>query len=301
MRRSTNIRRCAILAAAILAASAIVARGAEVAAPEPIPLAETPHIHGVVVDPDNASRLVLVTPAGIYAATRDGRSIRVSEGTEDFRGFAPHPTEPHVFLSSGRATDGTNLGFVESRDFGHTWRQISPGLDGPVIFLATAISPADPNVIYGFYDAIHVSRDGGRTWRRSGPEPEETIGLAASAVDPDRLYAAAIGGLAVSSDGGVTWKPAAYEGQPASMVHTTADGTLYAYILGVGLVSTKEPTLSWTLLKDDGDAHRIRHLAIDPSDPARLYAVDFDGHVIESADGGRSWKIFPAEADNAPR
>lgn len=292
----------ALLASAIIAAGAAGGGRAEDNAAKPIPLSETPHIHGIAVDPNAPTRLFLATPEGLYAATRDGTSTRVSESADDFRGFTVHPADPRLLISSGRAPDGGNLGVIVSRNGGRTWRQLSPGFDGPVNFHAIAISRADSNVIYGLYDGIHVSRDGGMTWRRTGPEPEETIDLAASAVDPDRVYAAAVNGLAVSGDGGATWKAAAYEGRPASMIHISGDGTVYDYILGIGLMSAREPELSWTLLSRDTGVRRIRHFAPDPSNAARLYAVDIDGRVLESADGGRNWQMFPAgDGDGAGR
>jgi photosystem II stability/assembly factor-like uncharacterized protein len=158
------------------------------------------------------------------------------------------------------------------------------------------VSPADPKTIYGAYAGqLQVSRDGGQTWEVVGPAPEGLIDLAASSKDPGRLYAATQGGLLKSEDGGRTWQDAYWLRQPATMVHATSDGAVYGFVVGTGLIETREPTLGWqTVSRDAFGGDYILHLTADPTSRGQLYAVTFDPQsheqaVLASNDAGKTW------------
>jgi photosystem II stability/assembly factor-like uncharacterized protein len=107
------------------------------------------------------------------------------------------------------------------------------------------VSPADPATIYGAYAGrLQVSRDGGRTWQIVGAAPEGLIDLAASAHDPERLYAATQTGLLKSEDGGRTWQDGYWLRRPVTMVHTTPEGAVYAFVIGSGLIRRARPRLA---------------------------------------------------------
>ena len=206
-------------------------------------------------------------------------------------GFNPHPSDPAKLYASGHPAEGGNLGFIASTDNGRTWEQISPGADGPVDFHQMTVSPADPNTIYGAYDALQVSRDAGKNWAAVGPLPEGLIDLAASDKDPGTLFAATESGLLVSSDGGLTWETV-LEGAPVSMVELAPDGRIYAFMLGRGLLSAEENGLDFEIVSRDWGDRFLLHLAADPSDPARLFGATQEGAILASVDGGKSWTAF---------
>ena len=248
------------------------------------------HYHGLAVDPTDPSRLYLATHHGFYRVSADGTATRLSE-VQDFMGFTPHPTDPSVLYASGHPSNGGNLGFLMSVDGGTNWTQVSPGLNGPVDFHQMDVSPADPQVIYGAYDGIQLSRDGGKTWSMAGAAPEGLIALAASARSADRIYGATQVGLVYSDDAGATWQDAAFNGETVTMVATGPDDTLYAYVIGRGLMSAKEAEPgAWSPLSSDP---RIQlHLAVDGKDPNRLFAIAHKAGVIQSTDGGKTWQSF---------
>ena len=186
---------------------------------EIMPISELPqhtHIHGLAVDLEDFSRLLIATHHGLFRTRPDGKAERISE-VQDFMGFNLHPTDADRLYASGHPPAGGNLGFIASTDRGKTWAQISPGVNGPVDFHQMTVSRADPKTIYGVYGELQISRDEGKTWNLVGPTPPKLIDLSASAVNPDKLYAAAEAGLFVSTDAGKTWQ-ALIEGAPVSLV-----------------------------------------------------------------------------------
>jgi photosystem II stability/assembly factor-like uncharacterized protein len=156
------------------------------------------------------------------------------------------------------------------------------------------VSRADPGVIYGLYGSIQVSRDGGETWVVATAPPADTFDLAASAVDADLVYAATREGLMVSRDAAISWEPTGPAGQPASMVQVAPDGSVYAFVIGTGLIRAPGTALAWQPISNEFGSRILLHLAIDPSDSKRIFAVTQDGGIFASTDGGRTWGAFPS-------
>jgi photosystem II stability/assembly factor-like uncharacterized protein len=238
--------------------------------------------------------LFLATHTGLYLATSDGYARPVSETRVDFMGFTPHPTDAGILFASGHPAAGGNLGFIVSRDGGATWQSVSSGAGGPVDFHAMDVSSANPDVLYGLYGTIQISRDGGETWAVSGAPPADVFDLAASALDPDLVYAATRNGLMVSRDGAKSWQPTGPENQPATMVQVGPDGSVFAFIYGYGLVKAPGSALNWHLVNGGFGERALLHMAIDPTNPERMFAVADDGRIIASTDGGETW------GDHAP-
>jgi photosystem II stability/assembly factor-like uncharacterized protein len=290
-----SLRSLLLLAGLIVVAVGGVAYTLQPRASESFPLAELPqhtHVHGIAVDRQDPSRIFLATHHGFFVVTPDGTVARVSETRDDFMGFTPHPADPSIFYASGHPQRGGNTGFIVSRDGGEAWTQLSQGVNGPVDFHQMDVSKADPDVIYGAYRGLQVSRDSGRTWEIVGPGPAGLIDLAASSKDPDTLYAATEAGLQISMDAGRSWQATRITGQPVSLVEVTEDGRMFAFVLGRGLIRGEEGSPRWETLSDGfGDRIPI-HLAIDPSDPDRLYVVTQHSEVLASEDGGTTWRPF---------
>ncbi|WP_230534653.1 WD40/YVTN/BNR-like repeat-containing protein, partial [Microvirga roseola] len=232
------------------------------------------------VDRQDPSKLLIATHHGLFRAGADGKAERISE-VQDFMGFNPHPSDPKTLYASGHPAQGGNLGFIASTDQGKTWTQVSPGVNGPVDFHQMTVSPADPNTIYGSYKGLQISRDAGKTWTVVGSTPDKLIDLAASARDADTLYAATEDGLLISKDAGKTWKPQ-LEGAPVSLVEVTPDGTLYAFVIGRGLVRSAEEPLNFAELGNDFGGGYLLHLAVDSTNPDRLFASTGKGRVLTS-------------------
>lgn len=255
-------------------------------------LAEKTHVHGIAVDPKDPSRLLLATHHGLHIVSPDGTVEQVSETSDDFMGFTPHPSDASTFYASGHPEGGGNTGVIVSRDGGKSWAQLAPGAGGPVDFHSMAASKADPNVMYGSYRGLQVSRDGGETWENAGPGPAGLIDLAASAEDPATVYAATESGLQISMDEGQSWQPTKVAGQPVSLVEVAGDGRIFAFVVGIGLIVGEEGSPAWESLGNDFGEAILLHLASDASHADRLYAVTHKSEVLASRDGGRTWQRF---------
>ena len=270
--------------AAMLAAFGFPARAQSISVSE---LKDHTHIHGLAVDRLDPNCLLIATHHGLFRTAQNGK-VELISVVQDFMGFTPDPSDPATLFASGHPSGGGNLGFIASTDNGATWTQISPGVNGPVDFHQMTVSAADPKVIYGAYGRLQTSRDAGKTWAAIGPLPEKLIDLAASAKDVDTIYAATEGGLLVSPDGGRDWKPA-IEDAPVSLVEM-AGGTLYAFVVGRGLVRSAEGQLDFIAVGGDWSNQILLHLAVDPKNPYRVYVASHHGDVLVTNDGGATWK-----------
>ncbi|WP_292486985.1 exo-alpha-sialidase [Mesorhizobium sp.] len=239
------------------------------------------------MDREDSQKLLIATHHGLFRAGSDGTAELISP-VQDFMGFTPGPSDPRSLYASGHPAGGGNFGFIASADNGVTWNQVSPGADGPVDFHQMTVSSADPQVLYGAYGALQVSRDAGKTWSVVGPLPEKLIDLAASAKDADTIYAATEVGLSVSRDGGQTWETIV-DGAPVSLVEVTGDGSVYAFVVGRGLVRSAEAALNFAPLSSGLSDRILLHLAVDPMDKNRIFVASHQSDILASIDGGANW------------
>ena len=75
-------------------------------------------------------------------------------------------------------------------------------------------------------------------------------------------------------------------------VETTDDGTVYAFQAGAGLLKTTEPSLAWQRVNNGFGEAVLLHLAADPKNSERLFAVTEKSQVLASQDGGKTWSPF---------
>ena len=226
----------------------------------------------------------------------------------------PDPHQPRHLLA---VVEGdTDRGLYESTDSGSTWKKTSYELRDTATL---AISPDLPNTIYmalgsvlggwGARGGVVKSTDGGTTWTTTGtgyssptweldlvPGQPETVYI----VSGDRGgWSSLLLGIHKTTDGGATWKKV----HPDEYVYCLridpqAPNTIYAGAGGVIYMST-DGGGSWRNLSIESPASDVVALAIDPRDPAVLWA-GLDAHgkagsktgVFVSSDQGVTWQEF---------
>ncbi len=203
-----------------------------------------------------------------------------------------------------------------STDGGDHWRalEIDAGAFGTpdTLALAPQATPQDPlapsAVYFGAADTgVARSTDGGAHWELANQGMFiDKVGLVAAfpplagsaSGAPSTLYAksgSVGGGLVASTDGGAHWRNAWADNGWADIHNLVADpqapGTLYAspgaFIEWIGKSTDAGLSWTWSLLPgaDAGD-----WVAIDPLNPATLYAAPDVNHICKSTDGGAAWR-----------
>ena len=117
--------------------------------------------------------------------------------------------------------------------------------------------------------------------------------MAASSVAAEQLYAATKNGLHISVDAGASWQSLEFDGTVVSTVKVGPDGSIFAFVLGRGLMKASESKPhDWTALSNGfGEAIPL-HIAINPVDFSHLALTTQENGVLESIDGGATWAPF---------
>jgi len=283
-----SARPLALILAFALAAAALGCGSDSASQPEggasPRPATETAameHIHGLGV---RGETLFIATHAGLWSAPAgQTKATPVGASRQDIMGFSV--LGPARFIGSGHPGPGQNLppnlGLIESRDGGKSWKSIS--LLGETDF---HVLVSLGQRVYGFdgtQGRLMVSSDGGRTWQqRSSPAP--VFSLAIDPRDPDTTVAATERGLYTSTDAGRTWQ--ALRPDTAGLLAWPSRDALYL-VEGTGAVQVSaDAGRRWQPAGSIGGEPAAFIAAGDD-----LYVALADATVKRSADRGRSWTL----------
>lgn len=241
------------------------------------------HIHGLGVDPANDG-LVIATHRGLFTAPEgETEPRRVGDSDQDTMGFSV--VGPRHYIGSGHpGSDDSlppNLGLIESRDGGQSWRSVS--LLGEVDFHALQ---AAERMVYGF-DAtrgrLMVSGDTGRDWEER-PVPASVFGLAIDPADPARVVAGTQAGIYISADAARSWR--ALREDTTGLLAWPAPRRLFL-VDGEGQVHlSADAGANWRRAGRIGGSPAAFAAAGD-----ELHVALRDGTVKRSRDDGRSWAV----------
>lgn len=258
------------------------------------------HVHGLAVNPDNPQVIYVASHNGLLKRSETGEWFWMEPEKEraDYMGFTAHPTDSNRFYASGHPPTGGNLGFQITENQGQDWKQISmPGVD----FHALAVAPSNPNVFYGWAvsgeQGLFTSTDGGKIWTQPrlvglGDAP---FSLAVDPRNPEHVFATTRTRLYESKNGGNDWTlVSSTQDTPIVGLALLEEGdstVMYGYRLlesAPGLYRGADGGKTWEQL-GTGTKGTILYLAIAPSNPQTMYAVNENNTVFQSQDSGKSW------------
>jgi hypothetical protein len=287
--RSLSLVLAGLLAAAVLAAcgsdESTVGESGQAAPEEQAASDEAAleHIHGLGVNPRDGT-LYVATHTGLFrAGKKEAKIERVGDSLQDIMGFSV--IGPDRFIGSGHPSPDQdlppNLGLIESRDGGETWRNISLLGDADFHVLRSA-----GKTVYGFDGTkgrLMASGDGGASWKQKSP-PAPVFDLAIDPDDDGHIVASTERGVFGSSDGGGTWRPLVSD---RAGLLAWSDGEPLYLVDGDGNVSRSEDGgRQWS----DAGGIGGQPVAFASADDALLVALP-DGSVKRSTDSGATWTV----------
>lgn len=152
------------------------------------------------------------------------------------------------------------------------------------------VDPAQPQRLFvGGHQAVAASSDGGRTWTQvASLRDADAMGWAFLG---DSVWMGGHPGLRRSIDGGTSFKPGGGE-LSSTDVHALGGGggVLYAASPGRGLLASSDDGQSWQVRSAGAGRAFMGAIVVDASDAQHLVAPDMQQGVVESRDGGRSWR-----------
>lgn len=254
------------------------------------PVKEITHGHGLAVDAADSSKVYIATHHGLLVLKNNKDLFQVGNKKDDYMGFSPHPTDPKIVFSSGHPATGGNIGFQKSEDGGFTWKKISDGVQGPVDFHAMAVSPANPNLIYGSYrGAIQQSIDAGKNWEIVGNTNFPIVNLAADPKDENVIYAASPRGLMVSKNKGKDWS-SLLDGFVSTIAINPQDSQkLISFSEKLKLAKSNDGGKNWEPVNERFNGETPLHTAFGKQKPNIIYTLTEKNSIYKSSDGGSLW------------
>lgn len=197
-------------------------------------------------------------------------------------------------------------GILKSIDGGQTWQSVNNGLSN--LYVGTLfMHPTNPDILlagtgnnaYPDGGGIFLTINGGTLWQQVlANENINAVEFAFS--NPNIAYAGSAGAVYRSEDGGQIWRKVSVgeEGWGSSgvragfpidfQVDPSNPSRVFANNYGGGNFLSVDGGQTWTVASDGYTGAQVRDIAIDPTNPAVVYAAARSGFFV-STDGGDSW------------
>jgi hypothetical protein len=258
------------------------------------------HVHGLGIDPSDASVLYIATHGDFYKSVDGGVPVKVDKQRADYMAFNAPQAEGVPLYSSGHPSTGGNTGLIKSTDGGETWQVVSNVLDPPVDFHAMAVSASDPDTIIGFDSGgrgLFKTTDAGSTWDKFDYPGDYVIALAITPDDPNMIFAGTHDGIFQSNDGAASWTQLnQYKGIAVMALAFDAEGNLYASTEEFGLARSSDLGNTWEGINRPPDSLTATSIAVDSQNEV-LYVA---GHaapqgyqeVFRGSLDGSDWQLI---------
>ena len=227
---------------------------------------------------------------GTFVRSTDGGATWTAGASADGRSGLV-VVSPNVVLAWGRTDFFPNgdARLLRSTDGGQTWTDL-----GEVIGAGTqsfAAPDAQTVVALDVTGDVFRSADAGQTWTQTfaspGPRPNPFGAIQPAFGDAQTGYIGYGDGFVIkTTDGGVTWAQiSSGYGETLNGINRFADGSLIA-VGEFGTVLTSADGVRWALGETPTQAD---FEAVDVVGPQSVVAVDRQGRLYRSVDGGASW------------
>lgn len=254
------------------------------------PVSSITHGHGLAVDVEDPSKVYIATHHGLIVLMNDKDLFKVGSASDDYMGFSPHPTNSKIFFSSGHPSTGGNIGFQKSEDSGLSWKKVSNGVNGPVDFHAMAVSAANPNLIFGWFQgALQRSLDEGRNWEIAGTTTFPVVNLATDPKDENIVYAASPQGLMLSTDKGRQWTKILDGFVSVAVVNPQDSQKLISYSEQQNLVKSNDGGKTWEKINADFAGETPLFISFSKQNPEIIYLLTEKNSIYKSTDGAVTW------------
>ena len=262
----------------------------------------------LLVDPKNSSTLYGGNSRGIFISTDGGLSWNApNSGLPGRPGLelstlVMDPGNPGTLYATtinGTLSNaaGSTAELYKSTDGGATWIAAGAGLTSYYGYIAVAIDPQNPGVLYaGATSGIFKSTDGAASWSPSNSGLSATS-VGPLAVDPQNrgtLFAVTQtgvhpGGLFKSTDAGTSWVDTGLQYTVDALAVAPQTPALMYAASGPGVLKSTNGGASWVSTGSFG--HGISKLIVDPQNAATLYAETNIG-VYKSTDAAANWSAI---------
>jgi photosystem II stability/assembly factor-like uncharacterized protein len=284
----------------------------------------------VAADPENPDRVFAGTfDHGVY------RSMDGGETWESLKDGIPHTRIPSLAISPSHTENGMLVVYAgtepsnlyRSEDNGETWTGFPklPELPSAPTWSFPprpwtshvrwiTLSHHNPNLIFAGIElgGVMRSKDAGETWEDRKPGSQhDSHAIATHPVDSSRVYEAAGGGIALSTDGGDTWR-GADEGMdrhycwalavdpvdPELWYISATHSARYAHREdgnSAGQIYRRDHSDTWEPLTINGETEfqNMPYAMLVPRNmPGTLVAGFRNGEVMYSEDKGNTWRSF---------
>jgi len=121
----------------------------------------------------------------------------------------------------------------------------------------------------------------------------------------EQYFAATSGGIYSSNDNGMTWADSGKFNLPATMVAENADGSLYAFVVGKGLLRFDDKNNRWNTVNNQFGSQVVTQLLAGSKSTSQLIALNQFGKLVVSENSGKDWQRiqgrYTAKTENEKR
>jgi photosystem II stability/assembly factor-like uncharacterized protein len=175
---------------------------------------------------------------------------------------------------------------LKTTDAGVTWKYINEGFPSQTDPYLLGINPQNPSLLFAKADGLYRSKDGGNKWKPTDLVDGGISHISFNPANPSIVYAAG-NKLYGSTDSGMTWKQIENNLTnrfPNYHKLLVTANNLYTLFTGQAFKSMDGGRV-WANISPTSGLTDIRTLAVDPKNPATLYAgtqrFDNDGFVMK--------------------